>query len=114
MDVKPDQWRHWTPAAQEKALAAVREIEARPWKPFYCPKINCDGLPHGQWDFPHGRWDQHPPKGDWLTWLLRGGRGSGKTRTGSEWIHRRVKVSPRIALVAPTTPAARDVLVEGD
>lgn len=114
MDVDPHQWKRWTPAAQEKALAAVREMEARPWKPFYCPKIGCDGLPHGQWSFPHGRWDQHPPKGDWLVWLLRGGRGSGKTRTGSEWTHRRTKVSPRIALVAPTTSAARDVLVEGD
>jgi phage terminase large subunit-like protein len=114
MDIDPEVWRRWTPAAQEKALSAIREIEQRPWKPFYCPKFQCDGKPHGRWGFPHGRWDQHPPKGDWLTWLLRGGRGSGKTRTGSEWTHRRVKVSPRIALIAPTTSAARDVLVEGD
>jgi phage terminase large subunit-like protein len=111
----PDRWRHWTPAAQEKALQALKDIEARPWKPFYCPKIKCDGLPHGAgWQFPHARWDQHPPKGDWLTWLMRGGRGSGKTRTGSEWTHRRTKVSGRIALVAPTAAAARDVLIEGE
>lgn len=114
MDVQPDQWKRWTPAAQEKALNAIREIEARPWKPFYCPKFQCDGKPHGQWGFPHARWDQHPPKGDWLTWLLRGGRGSGKTRTGAEWTHRRTKVSPRIALVAPNVARARDTLVEGE
>lgn len=114
MDVNADQWKRWTPAAQEKALSAIREIEQRPWKPFYCPKIKCDGKPHGTWNFPHGRWDQHPPKGDWLTWLLRGGRGSGKTRTGSEWTHRRTKVSPRIALVAPNVARARDTLVEGE
>jgi phage terminase large subunit-like protein len=113
-EIPVDQWRRWTPAAQEQALAAVREIETRPWKPFYCPKVLCDGKPHGQWNFPHARWDQHPPKGDWLTWLLRGGRGSGKTRTGSEWTHRRTKVSPRIALLAPNVARARDTLVEGE
>jgi phage terminase large subunit-like protein len=115
MEPRPDQWKHWTPAAQEKALQALREIETRPWKPFYCQKIKCDGKPHGtEWTFPHARWDQHPPKGDWLTWLLRGGRGSGKTRTGAEWTHRRTAVSPRIALVAPNVARARDTLVEGE
>lgn len=113
MDVDPEQYKRWTPAAQEKALTALRELNSRPWTPFYCPKVKCDGLPHGQWSFNHGRWDQHPPKGDWLTWLIRGGRGSGKTRTGSEWTHRRTKVSPRIALIGMTTRAVRDTLVEG-
>lgn len=27
-----------------------------------------------------GRHDQQPPAGDWRTWLIMGGRGSGKTR----------------------------------
>jgi phage terminase large subunit-like protein len=27
---------------------------------------------------------QLPPGGDWLVWLLMGGRGSGKTRAGAE------------------------------
>lgn len=96
-------------------MAELRNMELRPWRPFYCQKLMCDGRPHGKdWDFPHGRWDQHPPKGDWLTWLIRGGRGSGKTRTGSEWTHRITKIAPRIALVAPTGPDARDTLVEGE
>lgn len=96
-------------------MAELRNMELRPWRPFYCQKLMCDGRPHGKdWDFPHGRWDQQPPKGDWLTWLIRGGRGSGKTRTGSEWIHRITKIAPRIALVAPTGPDARDTLVEGE
>ena len=96
-------------------MAELRNMELRPWRPFYCQKLMCDGRPHGKdWDFPHGRWDQQPPKGDWLTWLIRGGRGSGKTRTGSEWTHRITKIAPRIALVAPTGPDARDTLVEGE
>lgn len=122
MDISEDQWRRWTPAAQEKAAAALREISESRWRPFYCPRPHCDGHPHvGQlgepvdgWTFPHARWNQHPPLGDWLVWLNRGGRGSGKTRTGAEWINRRVKVSPRVALVAPTGPDARDIMVEGE
>ncbi len=33
-----------------------------------------------------GRDEQKAPKGDWRTWLLMGGRGSGKTRAGAEWV----------------------------
>ena len=32
------------------------------------------------------RADQLPPDGDWRSWLLLGGRGSGKTRCGAEWV----------------------------
>jgi len=28
---------------------------------------------------------QLPPYGEWRTWLIMGGRGSGKTRAGAEW-----------------------------
>ena len=109
-----DQIKNWSPEAQEKLLAEIEEVKQRKWRPFYCPRPACDGKPHGEWGFPHARYDQHPPKGDWLTWLLRGGRGSGKTRTGSEWTHRRTKVTGRIALVAPTGPDGRDTMVEGE
>ena len=107
-------FRRWTPAAQEKALAAIRSLEESRWRPFYCLRADCDGHPHGEWAWNHARADQRPPPGDWLTWLIRGGRGSGKTRTGAEWTHRRSKVSPRIALVAPTGPDGRAIMVEGE
>ena len=29
---------------------------------------------------------QLPPEGEWVTWLLMGGRGAGKTRAGAEWV----------------------------
>src|SRR5690606_7866818 len=38
------------------------------------------------WHF-HRRLAQMPPDGDWRVWLLMGGRGSGKTRAGAEWVH---------------------------
>jgi phage terminase large subunit-like protein len=70
--------------------------------------------------------DQLPPDaaqggGPWTTWLLLGGRGSGKTRAGAEWVRgvalgRAPFVSRpagRIALVADTLDDARAVMVEG-
>ena len=59
--------------------------------------------------------EQLAPDGDWLVWLFLAGRGAGKTRAGSEWVHERVLsgTASRIALVAPTAADVRDVLVEG-
>lgn len=69
-----------------------------------------------EWTFPHARSDQHPPEGEWLIWGQVAGRGSGKTRSGSEWTHRFVEANPgcRFALVAPTIPDIRDTMVEGE
>jgi phage terminase large subunit-like protein len=60
--------------------------------------------------------DQRPPQGDWRTWLLMGGRGSGKTRAGAEWVHGLASTSPeplRFALVAETLSDAREVMIDG-
>jgi phage terminase large subunit-like protein len=74
-----------------------------------------------EWFAYTGRGDQAPPEGDWLTWLLLGGRGAGKTRTGAEWI-RGVAVGDsrleggkvkRIALVGETFADVREVMIEG-
>ncbi len=64
-----------------------------------------------------GNLPQQPPKGDWRTWLLIGGRGSGKTRAGAEWIHAVASSGRqselRIALVAETLGDAREVMIDG-
>ncbi len=65
-----------------------------------------------------GRTSQLPPPGDWRLWLLLGGRGSGKTRAGAEWVQalaRRAgpRTDLRIALVAETLSDAREVMVDG-
>ena len=59
---------------------------------------------------------QIPQFDDWLIWLLLGGRGSGKTRTGAEWVREQVAIhgKSRIALVAPTFNDAREVMLEGE
>jgi phage terminase large subunit-like protein len=87
---------------------------------WYCVVPACDA--HGKatgdgWVFPHGRTTQHPPKGDdWFIWLFLAGRGAGKTRAGSEWVHRVAQAYPgcHIALIAPTGDDIRDTMVEGD
>lgn len=63
-----------------------------------------------------GRDDQQPPPGDWPVWLIKAGRGYGKTRTGSEWVRMVAESNPRarIALVGPTAADVRDVMVEGE
>ncbi len=60
--------------------------------------------------------EQLPPAGTWRTWLVKAGRGFGKTRLGAEWVRSLAESNPqaRIALVAPTAADARDVMVEGE
>lgn len=64
--------------------------------------------------------EQLPPEGHWRTWLLMGGRGSGKTRAGAEWVHALalgeiagLGRQGRIALVAETFGDAREVMIDG-
>ena len=60
--------------------------------------------------------DQIAPPGDWTTWLIKAGRGWGKTRTGAEDVAWAGLSNPgwRIAVVAPTFADARDTCVEGE
>jgi phage terminase large subunit-like protein len=65
---------------------------------------------------------QLAPDGDWTTWVILGGRGSGKTRAGAEWLRMQVEGptpkakgrARRVALVAETWEQARDVMVFGE
>ena len=66
------------------------------------------------WEFLVHSQAQLPPVGDWQTWLFLGGRGSGKTWTGAQWVRRKKETVGRIALLAPTAADVRDVMVEGD
>ncbi len=64
------------------------------------------------------RWaraEQLAPRGDWTTWLMLGGRGSGKTRAGAEWVRQLAAagVTP-IALVGQTMTEAMAVMVRGE
>lgn len=70
-----------------------------------------------KWDWLFwARPEQVAPAGDWDVWLLEGGRGMGKTRTGAEYVRSRIESGDwrHVALVAATAADARDVIVEGE
>jgi len=59
---------------------------------------------------PH---QQTPPE-PWRTWVMLGGRGSGKTFAGAFWLHSlAVKANYTFALVGPALHDVREVMVEG-
>lgn len=88
---------------------------------FQLAKLKTDLSPEAQaallydWD----RWkrvNQTPPPGDWSGWLVLGGRGGGKTRTGAEWVRAEIESgrARRVALIAETSADGRKVIVEGE
>jgi phage terminase large subunit-like protein len=57
------------------------------------------------------------PEGDaWRVWLIRAGRGFGKTRAGAEWVNLQARENgnARIALVGATIEDVRKVMIEGE
>jgi len=98
-------------ALRERLLAldsADRRALLRRLGPSTCARIR------QAWPF-WARPEQRPPPGAWRFWLVMAGRGFGKTRTGSEWIHERVRsgAARYIALAARDAGDARDVMVLG-
>lgn len=59
---------------------------------------------------------QMTPLGAWLVWMIRAGRGFGKTRSGAEFVRQEVNEgrAGHVSLIAPTSAAGRDVMVEGE
>lgn len=59
---------------------------------------------------------QLPPTGNWRFWVVRAGRGFGKTRTGAEYVRKLAKGGKhgRLAIIGPTAADVRDVMVEGE
>ena len=57
---------------------------------------------------------QMPPDRPWRTWVMLGGRGSGKTFAGAHWLHGMAAKSDfTFALVGPALHDVREVMVEG-
>ena len=73
-------------------------------------------LPGGE---SEGAKKNESPRASKKLWLVMGGRGSGKTRTGAEWVRSRacgdgrIDQEPRIALVGKTLADVRNVMIEG-
>lgn len=105
---------------------------AYPSSRWYCDRPQCDGEPHPGWhwcehELPHppggeeyspcrhARTAQRPPPVEWRYWLFMGGRGTGKTRAGAEWMAHEATAAPDThwAVVARTGKDLRDACFEG-
>lgn len=88
----------WSPEQAHQVLSILTPEDRTRWQ--------------GDWRiFAHA--GQLPPEEAWTTWLLLGGRGSGKTRAGAEWIAARSATTPRMALVGPSLHDVREVMIDG-
>lgn len=110
-----------SPAPNPYALAAA-ELDPggtyeRTWR---CLDPECDGQPHGVWDFKHARGSQVISTDERVFYLV-GGRGSGKTWAGAHNFAQLVQDTEpddgddhtEWAVLAPTIRDARDVCIEG-
>jgi len=91
----------------------VRQLTPRQKKAFLKSLTDEEALAlYHDWSF-WARPKQLPPPGDWFCWLLRSGRGFGKTRTGSEWVVQRARQGyKQIGLVGQTKADVRDTMIE--
>lgn len=63
----------------------------------------------------NAREEQLPPDGDWAVWVFKGGRGSGKTRAGAEWVRMKIEQGfRRGGIIGQTSGDVRDVCIEGE
>ena len=95
-ETSPEGWRDWP---EDRKLAFLERLRVR--------AARWEGI---------ARAAQRPPAGDWYLWALVGGRGSGKTRAGAEWLAAELRGDGRgdeSAIVAPRFSDARDTCVEG-
>ena len=67
------------------------------------------------WESLWARPSQRLPVGEWDTWMIRAGRGYGKTRTASEGIRKLVGrgMARAVTIIGATAADARDVMIEG-
>lgn len=114
-----------------KSLGEVLALSTGPDRDELLHYINELLSPEEQITFAHswqvwGRPSQQAPDycmdpncscgGDWTLWLVLAGRGWGKSRTGSEWVHEVAYKYPgcKIGLIGPTSANTRQVMIEGD
>jgi phage terminase large subunit-like protein len=94
------------------ALAALPEPQRR----AVLSSLSPDDLRTLEWAWQFwARPDQLAPKASFRTWLLLGGRGSGKTRSAAEWVRAAVEAGQRgsLGIIGPTADTLRRDVVQG-
>ena len=57
---------------------------------------------------------QRLPPGNWNIWIIKAGRGFGKTRTGVEIVRLWKEDNPLIGFIGATAADVRDIMIEGE
>lgn len=96
-------------------LSLYEQLAFQPNREEIIASLTDEELYDFNWDWTiHGRPKQLAPPGDWDTWMLRAGRGFGKTRSGVGWVQTRAMQEQRwIALIARNPGEARDYMIQG-
>ena len=113
---------HLPPHLRDELLDQLTEVEVEAALREIDYHLNPASAP--RWDELHLEPHQRAPAGDWTTWLVAGGRGTGKTSAASAYVYEHVMHGPpcipgvpgghRIGLVAPTLgDASRSVNAPG-
>src|SRR5688572_6907992 len=103
------------------ASSSLRRSSQQQWLENEIGLDGADSI-EGAWVF-FARLEQYPILGMPERWLVTGGRGSGKTRLGAEWVDSLVRGLPPfaepkqrrglIALVGETLGDVREVMIDG-
>lgn len=122
------QLQRLSPEQRQKVLTAIGPEAARSlrfaWRGLWArPEQLAPGTPgaapairgrQGLVELLRSRTPPAPEVSDaWKIWTVLGGRGSGKTRPGAEWVIEQAKKGPQppIALVGATAADVRDVMI---
>jgi phage terminase large subunit-like protein len=102
-------------SAFDRFMAIAAELSAGERERLYAEMVHEEKLAvdHDFASFAHE--GQRAPSGDWHTWVVKAGRGFGKTRAGAEWLAREIEDNAglSIALIGATIDEARKIMVEG-
>lgn len=103
-------------APELSVFQRLAQLPKREQKKFYqgLSGFEQQALLHS-WKY-RGRPSQQPPPLEQYIWLIMTGRGWGKSRTLSEWVHLRAELQPGSlgGLIARTSRHTRDVIVNGE
>lgn len=96
-----------------ETVARMPAAERRAWLGSLSPD-EATALQY-RWNF-WARDKQLTPPGNWSVWLVKSGRGFGKTRVGAEWVRERVESGKyrRIAFIGETAADVRDTMIDGE
>ena len=112
MDAQTADLTQWTPgniSLHANMLGSLKLEELLAWRSTL--PLTARNLLDSSWGWLNNA--HIPPAGDWHSWLFLGGRGSGKTGAGADWIAAKAMKGARLALVGASLHDVREVMIDG-